>query len=128
VENFLEGSQAATNSGNIRALLDDADVLLAADVVYDVHCIPNLVRTVKDFLSFGKRMENKKAVFATTYRNKNTFGLFENELEKSGIQCDYMSKQLQEELPNVFPCYFNQPRGDVRICTMKLCLTKGSFH
>ena len=115
------GSRASTNSRSIGALLD-ADVLLAADVVYDVDCIPDLVQTVNSFLSSGKPSEHKSALFATTYRNKNTFDLFEKELEKRGILCDYMSKQLQKELPNIFPSYFNQPRSDVRICTMTLSL------
>ncbi|KAL3784935.1 hypothetical protein HJC23_000020 [Cyclotella cryptica] len=115
----LEIRQSVTNSGSTTALLN-ADVLLAADVVYDIHCIPDLVCTVNRFLSCGNSLENKKALFATTYRNKTTFDLFENELEKRGILCDYIPKQLQEGLPSIFPCYFNQQHADVRLCCMKL--------
>lgn len=89
-----------------------AEVLIAADVVYTVECIPDLVATVSKFLSSGSA---KVAVFATTYRNRSTFALFERELEKKRITCAYKS---QDEMPYVFPCYFNQPRSDVRICIM----------
>ncbi len=87
-----------------------ADVLIAADVVYTVECIPDLVATVSKFLSAGG-----SALFATTYRNRSTFALFESELEKKRITCAYKS---QNDMPLVFPCYFNQPRSDVRICIM----------
>lgn len=89
-----------------------ADVLIAADVVYTVQCIPDLVATVSKFLSSG---DTKLALFATTYRNRSTFALFERELGKKHISCAYKS---QDEMPYVFPCYFNQPRSDVRICIM----------
>ncbi|KAK1739580.1 lysine methyltransferase [Skeletonema marinoi] len=94
-----------------------ADVLIAADVVYTVECIPDLVATVSKFLSSGSSTNAKVALFATTYRNRSTFALFERELEKKRIMCAYKS---QDKMPYVFPCYFNQPRSDVRICTMTL--------
>eukprot|EP00984_Skeletonema_dohrnii_P031743 scaffold24652_cov83-Skeletonema_dohrnii-CCMP3373.AAC.1 len=86
-----------------------ADVLIAADVVYTVECIPDLVATVSKFLSSGSSTNAKVALFATTYRNRSTFALFERELEKKRIMCHYKS---QDEMPYVFPCYFNQPRSD----------------
>jgi len=89
-----------------------ADVLIAADVVYTVECIPDLVATVNKFLSSGS---SSYALFATTYRNKSTFALFERELKRKRITCACKS---QDEMPYVFPCYFNQPRSDVKICIM----------
>mmetsp|Transcript_33750 Transcript_33750/g.62028 ORF Transcript_33750/g.62028 Transcript_33750/m.62028 type:complete len:85 (-) Transcript_33750:456-710(-) len=65
----------------------------------------------------GDRNNERVAIFATTYRNKKTFTLFENELEKRNIVCVYHSI---ESLPNIFPCYFNQPRMDIRFCTMRM--------
>lgn len=95
--------------------LRNANVVIAADVIYAVECIPDLVSTVSKFLSSGS---DRVALFATTHRNRNTFDLFERELEKKLItRSDYKS---QDSLPYVFPCYFNQPRSDVRICTMKM--------
>ena len=94
--------------------LKSADLLIAADVVYARECIPDLVTTVRKFLSSGS---SKVALFATTHRNRKTFELFELELEEKGIICQYKSHTTMEY---VFPCYFNQPRSDVRICTMRL--------
>ena len=104
--------------------LSKANVLLAADVVYDVDCIPDLVSTVSKFLSQSKVAEDdeKIAIFATTFRNKSTFNLFEEELEKNNVLCAYYDQSMIDELPNIFPCYWNQPRTDVRICTMRLKL------
>jgi len=90
-------------------------------VVYDVDAIPDLVATVCKFLSQinlrSSGNDERVAIFATTYRNKNTFALFEKELEEKNIFCEYHSLEC---LPNVFPCYFNQPRSDVRVCTMRI--------
>ena len=105
------------------AALTAADVLLAADVVYDVDCIPDLIATVSRFLTSrrsNRGNEEKVALFATTFRNKDTFRLFEKELETNAIRCEYLTVKDQEDLPNVFPCYFQQPRTDVRVCTMRL--------
>lgn len=93
-------------------------MIIAADVVYAVECIPDLVVTVVNFLSSGS---GNMALFATTHRNERTFGLFEQELKMRHVVCDYKYKSL-DEMPYVFPCYFNQPRTDVRICTMRLRL------
>jgi len=100
--------------------LSKADVLLAADVVYDISCIPDLVGTVYKFLDMAvesDEMVERVAIFATTYRNKNTFALFETELDAKNIICKYYSTN---DLPTIFPCYFNQPRSDVRVCTMQM--------
>lgn len=113
-----------SHGANSIQALSNADVILAADVVYDVHCLPDLVSTVCKFLSSPWETTNgnqngkeKLVIFATTFRNQTTFGLFEKELDKKGIICDYLS---MEDVPFVFPCYFRQPRSDVRLCTMKL--------
>ena len=106
--------------------LSTADVLLAADVVYDHDPIPALVATVSLFLTGqGDVLSNdnddgyeRVAIFATAFRNKDTFALFERELEQKRVVCTY--DQSSEEWPNVFPCYVNQPRTDVRVCTMKM--------
>ncbi len=99
--------------------LKSADLLIAADVVYARDVLPDLVTTVRKFLSSGSSSSpnDKVALFATTHRNRQTFELFEQELERKGIICQYKSHTTME---CVFPCYFNQPRSDVRICTMRL--------
>lgn len=96
-----------------------AGVLIAADVVYDVDCIPTLVATVSNFLRKPTHLDHERiAIFATTYRNEATFALFEKELEEQSIACTYDNSI--EDLPNVFPCYFTQPRSDVRVCRMEM--------
>ena len=105
----------ASERSSIEAI-SKADVLLAADVVYDVNCIPDLVSTVSKFLNQAGESE-RIAIFATTYRNERTFSIFENQLETHQIVCEY--KQSLEHLPNIFPCYWNQSRSDVRVCTMR---------
>ena len=112
------------------ALARQAQVLIAADCVYDRARIPALVQSVARLLlsttgeggGSGKNKDNdenrKCAIFATTYRNEETFGLFESELIQAGIQCDYVPIDEIENLPHIFPCYDDQPRSDVRICIM----------
>lgn len=101
--------------------LSKSNVLLAADVVYDVACIPDLISTVCKFLSQSKAADDDEriAIAATTYRNKSTFNLFEEELEKHNVVCAYCDQSMIVSMPNIFPCYWNQPRTDVRICTMR---------
>lgn len=105
--------------------ISDADVLLAADVVYDWKAIPDLVRTTRRLLLQPNAVATsaRKAIFATTYRNKETFDFFECELQKGGISCDYVPKEEIDSLDRIFPCYFIQAREEVRICTMSIAAT-----
>jgi hypothetical protein len=109
----LEWGEHSNSDVSTISAFENADIMIAADVVYAVECIPDLVSSVCKFLSSGF---NKLALFATTHRNRITFSLFETELEKKKIVSQYMS---QDSLPCVFPCYFNQPRTDVRICILE---------
>jgi hypothetical protein len=94
----------------------DATVLMAADVVYDVAAIPALVRMVHCFLRVKSQ---RRAIFATTLRNQDTFSLFETYLlQDDGVICDY--HETVDELPQTFPVYFVQRRHDIRICSMRL--------
>ena len=72
---------------NSAEALSKADVLIAADVVYDPAVVPDLVATVSSFLR-GKD-DKRSAIFATTFRNKNTFAFFERELASNDIICTY---------------------------------------
>lgn len=98
--------------------LSQAQVLLAADVAYDVQVIPCLAKTVRRFLSSGE--SDKVAIFATTLRNRATFNTFEQQLLKEGIECDFVDNESLEAMPYIFPIYNVQPRSDVRICFMRL--------
>ena len=97
----------------------EAQVLLAADVVYDVCQLPDLVRCVKVLLTPSSPMA-RAAIFATTFRNEKTFDLFTNQLQNEGIVSQFVDNDVIADLPSIFPCYFSQPRKDVRICTMTI--------
>jgi len=98
-------------------LVQAAEVMVAADVTYDIELNTALSRSVSRFLRGGT---NRQAVFAMTLRNKETFDSFERELSQRGIQCKYEKQEVINNLPSIFPVYFIQPRSDVRIITMSL--------
>ena len=95
----------------------DADVLLAADVVYDIAVVPTLATVIKRFLIGG---EHRNAIFATTLRNRKTFDLFESALHTHRIICRYEDPSMIEKLPNHVPITHVQPRSDIRICVLTL--------
>mmetsp|Transcript_18767 Transcript_18767/g.33965 ORF Transcript_18767/g.33965 Transcript_18767/m.33965 type:complete len:100 (+) Transcript_18767:884-1183(+) len=97
--------------------MSEAQVLLGADIVYDVPVIPCLAQTIKGFLS--TKEEEKIAIFATTLRKKDTFDAFELQMMKQGIECEYVESEMLESMPYTFPVYNVQPRSDVRICFMR---------
>ena len=123
---YLEWTECAENDNENIAMetptsvpfkLSEAQVLLAADVVYDVCQIPDLVRCVKVLLSSSR---DAKAIFATPFRNEKTFDLFTNQLHNEGIVSQFVDNDVIADLPSIFPCYFSQPRSDIRICTMTI--------
>lgn len=97
-----------------------AQVLIAADVVYDRTFIPPLVSSVGRLLS---ESSERIAIFAITYRNEKTFALFDAALNQAGIKCNYAPRESTEKMNYIFPCYVDQPREDVRICTMSMTMT-----
>jgi len=97
-----------------RSLARTSDVLIAADVVYDRSVIPPLISVVRRHLTGP----SKTAIMATTFRNANTFALFEKEIQSKGITVKFASSEDLNNMPSIFPCYFSQPRSDVRISVM----------
>ena len=81
--------------------LSSAELLLAADVIYDVVVIPHLVKIVKLFLLSA---EGKFAIFATTYRNEKTFALFITCLEKEGVQYEEVRIASRTTCCLILPC------------------------
>lgn len=90
----------------------DVDILLAADVVYDVHVIGCLSQTVLRFLHDG---DKRMAIIATSVRNKKTFDLFEAELHRLRIVCTYVNL---DRVPRFLPGY--HVRSGIRLCEMTL--------
>lgn len=100
-------------------MLTEADVLIAADVIYDVAVIEDLVAVIKYFL-LADPME-KEVILAITRRNLATFELFLQSLRSFDISSEWIADgQDCNSLPKVFKCNFNQSRLDVRIASLKL--------
>uniref|UniRef100_H3CRR6 Eukaryotic elongation factor 2 lysine methyltransferase n=2 Tax=Tetraodon nigroviridis TaxID=99883 RepID=H3CRR6_TETNG len=60
----------------------EADVVLAADVVYD----PDIVRSLVELLSAILRCSRPDIIICSTVRNQETYSSFKQQLEKAGIQ------------------------------------------
>jgi predicted nicotinamide N-methyase len=112
--------------------LDQADLLIAADVAYDQDDILGLARTVHRFLtSSGCPSQNanvetpprfrKMALFATAIRNRETFALLEKSLADLGVFSSVVASGHDcEALPRLVHTRFLQSRKDVRICSLEL--------
>jgi predicted nicotinamide N-methyase len=103
--------------------LSEADVLIAADVAYDWSVIGCLVQIVRIFLTIDSSGGPKLALFTTILRNKQTFELLERELANVGIRSRVLATgHACEQLPLTFPTKFVQPRSDIKICSLELCI------
>lgn len=95
-----------------------ADLLVAADVVYDVSAIPALVQTFKRFFLGSLQ---KEILLASTMRRKETFAVLLDVLGKEGIDCKLkVDGNACAKLPVVFPMNFVQPRKDVNIYSLSM--------
>ena len=93
----------------------EADVLLAADVIYDINAIEDLVHVVKYFLS--ESPDSKQAIIASTKRNMATFEFFLETIAKYGMLYTWIARGEDcEALPRIFEGNFVQERRDVSIC------------
>jgi predicted nicotinamide N-methyase len=96
---------------------EGADVLIAADVIYDVKVIDSLVQVIHKFLA--NNHANKEAILAVTKRNMKTFQLFLNSINKQGFVCECLVRDCST-LPKIFHCNFTQDRCDVLIARLTL--------
>lgn len=89
----------------------DADVILAADLVYDISVIEDLVKiTSRLIFNHKKRKTTQIAVyFAITQRNENTFHFFKEQCAQKGID----TEDVTSPLPQLFPCY--EARDNLRM-------------
>lgn len=96
-----------------------ADILIAADVTYDVSVIESLVAVIQSFLLNDP--DNKEVIFAITKRNLNTFDLFLEQLKRYQVTSNWIASGEEcERLPRICSCNFNQPRSDVQIARLQL--------
>ncbi|CAJ1917261.1 unnamed protein product [Cylindrotheca closterium] len=99
--------------------LHQADILLAADVIYDRSVIESLVAVTHTFLLVDP--DAKEAIFAITKRNLETFEIFLKHLNEYDIYSEWIADgEKCTSLPLVFKCKFNQERSDVRIVSLKM--------
>lgn len=97
----------------------DTDILIAADVVYDVHSLKDLVIVVQSFLIMAPEL--RKAIFGITRRNQHTFDSFIELLKEVGIDYEWIWKgEESQPLQELFPCNFVQKQTDVRIASLTL--------
>lgn len=125
---FVEGDRDEEGSDTLRSsdhdhkclkAFDDADILLAADVTYDLDSLKYLVAIVVQFLQ--KAPTRKEAIFGITRRNMTTFNTFLALLKDEGIDYKWIwSRPEYHPLPIRFPTKFTQERSDVRIASLRI--------
>jgi predicted nicotinamide N-methyase len=112
-----------------------ADVMIAADVIYDTTVLDGLVRVVRKFLMMGSQTlpsdsinnTEKVAFFAITQRNIESFNLFIQKVEVYGISCTWLADGDDcDSLPSIVESTFSQPRKDVRIAQLALSDVTGT--
>lgn len=102
-----------------RAAFVRADILIAADVIYDTSEVDSLVRVVRCFLL--ESPTSKQAIFALTKRNERSFDLFLNRVRLHGIHCTWLAGGKDcDAFPKVFESAFTQSRNDVRIARLAM--------
>jgi hypothetical protein len=106
-----------------------SDVLIAADVIYDVSVVESLVSIIRHFLASGDNDKastvdnrtDKQAIFALTKRNIKSFETFLDHLHQYGISCQWLARGSDwDNLPRIFRCNFVQPRFDVYIAALQM--------
>lgn len=74
-------------------------IIIAADCVYDVQGLPQLVGCLNRFFrSSNNDCNSKFALFASTVRNEATFARFLVELELSGLQYEDMTDDVRSRI------------------------------
>jgi hypothetical protein len=108
-----------------------SDVLIAADVIYDISVVESLVSIIRHFLAGGDNNNkassvdddrtDKQAIFALTKRNIKSFETFLDNLHQYGISCQWLARGSDwDNLPRIFRCNFVQPRFDVYIAALQM--------
>jgi hypothetical protein len=112
----MEGAKRAKSS-NMKEFTE-ADILIAADVTYDVSVIECLVTVIHAFLLSDPK--EKEVILAITRRNLATFKVFLQHLKNYNIFLEWILDGNDcKNLPKVFKSKFHQSRFDVRIASLK---------
>jgi hypothetical protein len=90
----------------------DVDILLAADVVYDITVLEHLARVIRLFLSKPRAPKDGEdaftpfALIATNVRTPNTFATFQKRLEEQGLLHEDVTSHYRQTSPDQF--YYNR--------------------
>nr|XP_033819269.1 protein-lysine N-methyltransferase EEF2KMT isoform X2 [Geotrypetes seraphini] len=76
-----------------------ADIVIAADVVYDPQIALSLVRVLQSILNYRKGGIAPKMFIASTIRNLETYRQFQTELNKAGISWDVIPGHMKTIFP-----------------------------
>jgi hypothetical protein len=119
ISEFKERTEIQTSPDPTMVAFQKAQILIAADVIYDVSVIDKLVLVVKSFLTQSSQepQEPKEAILAITKRKMSSFHLFLERVANHGICCEYLSTNC-DNLPKIFFCNFPQGRKDVQIARL----------
>ena len=86
---------------------DVVDVVFAADVVYDLDLVENMLNVLKTLLKSTNKSE-KVAYIATTIRNTETFSEYERKLKLKGFKVELIDTATQKQI-------FRYPKSNIVI-------------
>ncbi len=96
----------------------EADILFAADVIYDIAAIDDLIQVVRCFLT--ESPTSKLAIFACTKRNVATFEFFLETIRRYDMRYTWIARNEEcESLKRIFEGNYVQNRCDVQICRIE---------
>lgn len=109
-------------SGTLEAF-KEADIIFAADVIYDIDAIDYLISLIKCFLVESPAL--KKAIIASTKRNEETFECFLDTIQRYGMTYSWLARNEEcEAFHKIFQGNYSQKRSDVQICLIQMASHK----
>lgn len=97
----------------------EADILFAADVIYDITAIDDLIKVVRCFLN--ESPTSKQAIFSSTKRHEATFEFFLETIRRHGMSYTWIARNEEcESLKRIFEGNYVQNRCEVQICRIQM--------
>lgn len=117
-KNAIDGTSNESFDKTYRAF-SEADILFAADVIYDITAIDDLIQVVRCFLT--ESPTSKQAIFASTKRNVATFEFFLETIRRHDMKYTWIARNEEcESLKRIFEGNYVQNRCDVQICRIEM--------
>ncbi|KAL5495056.1 hypothetical protein ACEPAI_518 [Sanghuangporus weigelae] len=99
------------------------DLILGADLVYDVSIIPALVATLHLALTIGQtNSSGRQAIIAATRRNEDTLRMFVTEVKKIGLRIEELNSE-QNEISSRFLRSQPDAIGETATCVKLFVIT-----